>query len=112
MSKTIERLEKRLAEERAKENAKAIMQKNALNEIKGMFFRLFDLYLVADKDNKVIIRKLCKSIARDIPDIAFTIGAELYNSMFTDFNASAKEIAKIRAKLIAESENNDESKGE
>lgn len=99
MSKTIERLEKRLAEARAKENAIAIMQQNTKNEIKSMFARLIDLYNISEKENKQIIRKLCKSIARDIPDISFIIGAENYNTLFTDFNSSAKAIAKVFAEL-------------
>ena len=103
----IERLEKRLAEERAKENAKAIVQSNIKTGIKAIFANLTELYLVANNDNKPIIRRLCKSIARDIPDIADTIGKENYENLFKDFNGTIKLIHGIYEAQAKGDVNND-----
>ena len=103
----IERLEKRLAEERAKENAKAIIQANIKESIKAIFANLTELYLNANNDTKPMIRRLCKSIAKDIPEIANTIGKDNYDNLFKDFNGTVKLIHGIYESQAKENVNND-----
>lgn len=109
-SKKIEALEKKLAEARKAQKEEEERQEKIAEKVVDIFGELLAIYMQAEKENKIIIRNVCKYIARSCSDLVTEkIGSENFENLFKDFNATAKVLKDVAVvKENDESEVNDD----